>query len=488
MQEEASRLKEKVRRLPEDPGVYLMKDRLGSILYVGKAKNLKKRVSTYFRSQQRLWSQQPKVAAMLPLIFDVEVIQVRSEAEALLLEGQLIKKWKPKYNTDFVDDKQFPLIKVDLRQTLPRFRLTRVKNDSACRYYGPYLRGDAVRNILGALRRKFGVLLADASPQQLEDGSYQLYADARSELYGHENIVTQEAYHERVAAACAFLESKDKSRLEDLREKMLAASQARQYEKAAHLRDQLQALEAGLAPPQPRMKDRDRTQAPARAVARLQKHLGMDAPPRVMECFDISHISGTLVVASMVQFSEGLPLTRHYRRYRIRSFVGNDDFRAMHEVVGRRYGRLAREGQAFPDLIVIDGGKGQVSAALRAFEELGLAPPLMIGLAKREESIHFADQRPPLQLPLEDLGLRLLQRIRDEAHRFANAYSAQLRTKKITESVLDGFPGLGTARKAALIEHFGSLKNLKAASAEALAAAPGMGPQTAQALHAFLRL
>jgi len=205
-----------------------------------------------------------------------------------------------------------------------------------------------------------------------------------------------------------------------------------------------------------------------------------------MECFDISHISGTYVVASMVHFYEGRPDKDEYRRFQIKSFIGNDDFRAMEEVVGRRYRRLRDEKKTLPDLVVIDGGRGQIGAALKAFAALDLEPPPVIGLAKKHETIIFPDERLPLNLSLNSPALNLLQRLRDEAHRFANTYNADLRSKKIRESVLDDFPGLGATRRTALLAHFGSIERLRAASVDQLSAVPGLGPRLAADLHAYL--
>jgi excinuclease ABC subunit C len=205
-----------------------------------------------------------------------------------------------------------------------------------------------------------------------------------------------------------------------------------------------------------------------------------------MECFDISHISGTYVVASMVRFAGGKPDKDHYRRFQIKSFVGNDDFRAMEEVVGRRYRRLRDENVPFPDLVVIDGGRGQVAAALKAFIALDLAPPPIVGLAKKQETIVFPDERGPLDLPLSHPGLQLLQRLRDEAHRFANTYNADLRSKKIRESLLDDFRGLGGVRHGALMEYFGDIDRLRGATVEEIAEVPGFGPKLAGELHSFL--
>ncbi|MBX3751903.1 MAG: excinuclease ABC subunit UvrC, partial [Opitutaceae bacterium] len=218
----------------------------------------------------------------------------------------------------------------------------------------------------------------------------------------------------------------------------------------------------------------------------LQAALSLPTPPRHMECFDISHISGTYVVASMVHFTDGRPDKDHYRRFQIKSFIGNDDFRAMEEVVGRRYRRLTEEGGLLPDLVVIDGGRGQIAAALKVFVALGAEPPALIGLAKQHETIIFPDQRAPLNLPLSHPGLNLLQRLRDEAHRFANTYNADLRSRKLRESILDDFAGLGPTRRAALLGHFGSLDRLRAANIEQLQEVDGIGPKLAAELHAFL--
>jgi excinuclease ABC subunit C len=214
----------------------------------------------------------------------------------------------------------------------------------------------------------------------------------------------------------------------------------------------------------------------------------LDRPPAVIECFDISHVSGTFVVASMVRFVSGKSDRRSYRRYKIKSFEGNDDFRSMEEVVGRRYGRLFEKGQEFPDLIVIDGGVGQVSSAMKAFNILEISAPALIGLAKREETIVFPDDREEIILDPRDQGLRLLQQVRDEAHRFANQFNADLRSKRIKESILDDFKGLGKVRREALLNHFGSLDKLRKASPHKLRELNGIGPKLAESLYQFLQV
>ncbi|MBW8780888.1 MAG: excinuclease ABC subunit UvrC [Verrucomicrobia bacterium] len=479
-------LKEKLRRLPEKPGVYLMKDRLGRIIYVGKAKALKKRVSSYFQPSRAL-TLHPKIRALIEMIADFDTIEVKSEPEALLLEGKLIKQWKPKYNTDFTDDKRFLLVRVDPGEELPRFRLTRFKKDDRSRYFGPFAHSGLLRKTLAQMRRQFGILLGDASPRKLADGRWQLYDDVRQELYGFSNETEADDYRRRVDEACAFLDGKSREWLEALRAEMTAAAGKHEFEKAAELRDVVFALEKTLAKTRTfERSDPSRPEIGLEASRLLGEALGLPRPPRTLECFDISHISGTFVVASMVHFADGRPDKANYRRFQIKSFMGNDDFRAMEEVVGRRYRRLRDEGRPMPDLVIIDGGRGQIGAALKAFAAIEVEPPALIGLAKKHETILFPDERPPLNLSLNSPALNLLQRVRDEAHRFANTYNADLRSRKIRESILDDFPGLGPVRRMALLLHFDGFDRLKTASVEQIAEVEGFGPKLATELHAFL--
>ena len=463
-----------------------MKDRIGQVIYVGKAKDLKKRVSTYFQASRKMAVAQPKVRAMLDLIHDFEIIIVNSEAEALLLEGQLIKKFKPRYNTDFTDDKRFLLVRIDPRESLPRFRLTRNRTDSNSRYYGPFAHSTHLRKTLTELRRRFGILLSDASPEELPDGRWRLYDDARAEIYEHDNEITAEQYSERLGAACEFLEGKAREWLSELKTEMKAASAAQRYEEAASLRDRIDALQRTASRTRKFERNLVGTHNHRQVVKSLKEKLHIAQEPRHMECFDISHISGSFCVASMVAFKDGSPDRKNYRRFKIKSFVGNDDFRAMEEVVGRRYRRLHEEGKAFPDLIVIDGGAGQVTAALKAFLSQGLEPPGLIGLAKRKETVIYSDGREPLNLVHHDPALRLLQHIRDEAHHFANSFNAELRSKRLKESILDDFKGLGTKRKQQLLQHFGSLEKLRNAKVDQLTQVEGIGTVTAERLVGFL--
>ena len=475
--------KAKARRAPHTPGVYLMKDPAGLVVYVGKAKDLKKRLASYFIPRQRMT---PKVAAMMDTVADLEWHEVRSETEALLLEGKLIKRWRPRWNILFRDDKQFPQIRVDLADPIPRFRIVRARNSDSARYFGPFPHQQAVRRTINEMRKKFGILLIDANPAPLPDGRWRLYGDVRSQIQKFPNEVTAEEYGERVTAACAFLEGKAGEWAEQTEADMRAAAAARDYEKAAELRDLLDALRRTTEKSRRFLRENP---LPRRdesgALDALAAALGLSRPPATAECFDISHISGTLAVASMVRFVDGQADKTGYRRFKIKSFEGNDDFRSMEEVVGRRYSRLAEEGRAFPELVIIDGGLGQVGAALSAFRKAGLTPPPLIGLAKREETIVFPEGR-ELKLPRHDVGLALLMRIRDEAHRFANDFNAALRSRKLKESLLDEMPGLGPKRKEALLARFGSIQKLRQASVEELAQVAGVSDKLAAEIAKFL--
>lgn len=481
-------LYKKIQHLPHQPGVYIMRDQLGHVIYVGKAIDLKKRVSSYFYPSRKfkLELSQPKIASLISLIHDIEIIEVQSEAESLLLESKLIKQFKPKYNTSAKDDKRFLLIRVDIQNTLPQFRLVRNKTDAKSLYFGPFVDATSVRKTLSQLRLEFGILLGDTHPKLISENTYQLYDDVRSEIYGHSNEVSVNDYKTRVNAASHFLEGHTHTFEKEIEQKMFKASKNQDFEKAADLRDLLFAIRQTTAPHRKFLKDLPQ-EKDEQILQKLSSTLKANLPFNRIECFDISHISGTFVVASLVSFLHGKPDKNNYRRYKIQTFIGNDDYKAMQEVVSRRYTRLSKETLTFPDLIVIDGGIGQVHAALKAFQHLNLTPPMIIGLAKKKETIIFADGREPLNLALNNPVLHLLQRIRDEAHRFANAFNADLRSKRLQESALDNFTGIGPVRKATLLRHFKNLGNLKKASIQDLAEVPGIGLKTAQDLHSFLQ-
>lgn len=483
-------LKEKLAQLPHKPGVYLMKDRFGTVIYVGKARDLRKRVSSYFQPSRRMaWDL--KLQALVEAIHDLDVHVVRSEPEALLLEGRLIKEFKPRYNISFRDDKRFPMVKVNLQDPIPRFTLTRLRTDDGARYFGPFPSGRALRTTLTLVRRQFN--LRGCRP--LHPGP----ADYKHCLYGHLKFctapcignVTLEQYRAQVLAACDFLAGQCDELAAQLEQEMREAAQKLEFERAAELRDLLTALRETTRKTRTFVRTPQNLPValnPEADLADLAAALNLSAPPRVIEGFDISNISGTLAVASVVRFLEGRPDRARYRRYQIKGVTGQDDFACMAEAVRRRYSRLLREGgpAELPQLILIDGGKGQLSAAVKELQALELGHLPVIGLAKEFEEIYRPGEAEPLRLSHERGALKLLQRVRDESHRVANTYNAQLRLRKISESILDEFPGIGEQRKMALLKKFGSVQRLRRATAEEIAQVPGFGGRMAAELVAFL--
>jgi len=479
-----SDLKAKARELPNKPGVYLMRDRLGRVIYVGKARSLRKRVTQYFQPSRAMrWD--PKTASLIGSIADFETFSVKSEAEAILLEGKLIKEFKPHYNVLFKDDKRFLMVKVDLREEYPQFKFARIRKDDGAKYYGPFAHARAVRLAMQWIRKKYGVLVQGKGgapkPGDLKYSNYLVPVRLAD--------MSPEEYRRRVEAACAFLQGGNQQAQEEIELQMREAARQRQFEKAAELRDVLSSLRAIARAARERKFARDplrRSGDLDAEMAELQRVLNLPSLPCHIEAFDVSHVSGTLSVASTVCFRNGKPHKAHYRHYRIRTVPGADDVAAIAETVGRRYRRLQEEGGALPDLVLVDGGAGQLHAGLAALDALGIRKLPVIGLAKQKEEIYHQGSAEPLQLERNSPALHLIQRLRDEAHRFAHTYHQKLRQRRIQESVLDEFRGLGEKRKQALLQRFGSVQRLRQATVEEIASVPGIGGRIAAALQAFL--
>jgi excinuclease ABC subunit C len=548
-----SDLLEKLRDVPHKPGVYLMKDRLNRIIYVGKARDLRKRLGQHFMPSRRA-NADLKTRALLDSVWDFEIHLVRNEPEALLLEGKLIKDFRPKYNISFRDDKRFLLVKVNLSDPIPRFQLTRLRKDDGCRYFGPFAHAGALRSTLGWMRKRFGIRSCRAPEPGEQD--YRRCLDHIIKNCSAPCIrkVSLDEYRQRVLEACEFLEGESRELLEQLESEMKSAAEKLDFERAAQIRNMLEDLRRTTKPTRrftrgslPSAVD------PAADLQALADALLLPGPPHIMECFDISNISTTHVVASMVCFKDGVPDKSNYRRYRIRTVAGQDDFASMAEVVRRRYSRILLETKEvapdlsefnqepvedavnraqsldkletspldkletspldkletspldkrtsgssplphhgserlvrLPDLIIVDGGKGQLSAACRELQRLGLSERPIIGLAKEFEEIYRPGRPLPLRLPEDSGALQLLQRIRDEAHRFANSYHQLLMKKRIAESVLDECPGVSDSRKQALLAKFGSVERLRKASVEDIAAVDGVSEKLAETIWRFL--
>lgn len=477
-------LREKLKNLPDKPGCYLMRDRRGRIIYIGKALSLRRRVQSYFRPAT-LRQGDPKLRGLVNSVHDLEWIVTRSEDQALLTENELIKQHLPRYNILLRDDKRYLAVRCDLRAPLPRLTTTRLLRDDGAEYFGPFPSGARfVRPVIDYLEQQFG--LRRCTP---------IRPDAEAYRHCHDDVIRTcsapcvgrigaAEYRARVAEACAVLHGERPAFLEDLREQMAAAAAALDFERAARLRD----IWMGL-----REMARQRARGPlgtpemhradaANGLRQLQAALGLARPPAVIECFDISNTSGVLPVASLVCAIDGLPDRRRYRHFRIREVEGPDDPRMIAEAVRRRYSRLVQEELPLPDLLLVDGGITQLRAARETLKDLGLTQLPSAGLAKQFEELVVDDGRGPIRLPRDSDGLKVVMRLRDEAHRFAITHHRRLRNRRVRESALDEIPGIGPQRKLLLLRAFGSVYRLARASRDTIASQAGIGPELADAI------
>lgn len=606
--------------LPSKPGCYLMKDEDGKVIYVGKAVNLRNRVRSYFHTSAQ---KNKRTRQMVGRISDLEWIVVGSELEALILEMNLIKKYRPHFNVRLKDDKRYPYIKVHWNEDFPKVTVTRRMIQDGSRYFGPYTSVWAVHQTLDILRKIFPYLTCDREITG-HDARACLYYDIKLCSAPCLGKVDRTTYRLMIEDLCNFLLGRTDPIVSRMRLEMTRAAEELQYEHAATLRDQIRAIEnvverqkvvssdyvdsdvialaredgdacvqvffvrsgkligrdyfllegaeessdqgvlsefikqfydkASVIPAQVLLPydvkeaqiirqwlsqksgndlveiivphdglQQDLVQMAAenavdtlqalraqwqadshkqeQALAEVQSALELDNPLNRIECYDISNTQGTAAVGSMVVFAQGVPKKKFYRRFNIRSVDGPDDFASMEEVLTRRFNRwkAAHEiadapgkkvDQSFamlPDLLIVDGGKGQLSRAVRVLEKYDLRDKVpVVGLAKQKEELFVADRTSPIQLPARSQGLYLLQRIRDEAHRFAITSHRKLRTKQGIASRLDAIPGIGPARRISLLDHFGSINDIQEASIEELAAVRGITPKLAKSIKSYL--
>src|SRR5689334_9275445 len=592
---------EKIPHLPESPGVYLWRDREGTVLYVGKAKRLRSRVRSYV-AQDHVES--IKTRALMLGAANLETIVVPTEAEALILEANLIKEYHPKYNIALRDDKSYPYIKVTVSEPFPRVWVTRHLQDDGSRYFGPYTDVGSMRRALNVVKRIFTVRSCNYDmPKQMPERPCLDYFIKRCKA---PCILaqTQAEYRVMIDEVLVFLEGRTKEVIKRVRERMELAAESLDFESAAGYRDALNHLEQMeepavvmtieggdrdvigyardgddavialmrirggrllarehqfmenlteetdaavleaylvakylplhdrasevLVPFEPEDREliessleRTKVHAPQRGPRRelvdlatqnarhlleevrltsdeteeragdpiyeLQRQLGLQKVPRSLVCFDISHAQGTDTVASCVWFQNGRPFRAEYRKFKVKTVEGIDDFASMHEVVTRYFTRRVTEEKPLPDLVVIDGGKGQLNAAHAALEPLGLGAMPIISLAKREEEIFLLGKSDPLKLSRRSPALRVLQQARDEAHRFAITFQRKRRAVRTITSELLKIPGVGEAKRRVLLEAFGSLQGVRDAGPDAIAALPGFGPKIAERIVAVLR-
>ncbi len=423
---------DKVRKFPQSPGVYLMKDVAGRVIYVGKAKNLRNRAGSYFLKAA---AEDSRTANWVGEIADADFLESESEVDALLMESRLIKDIQPKFNKELKDDKSFPYLMITTREEFPRVELTREPKEKGVKLYGPFTSAGALRGAIQVMQRifKFRTCTLDISEGDERWKWFRpcLLASIQQCTAPCNQRISKEDYRRDIRRLQTFLDGGKKRLLDEMRREMQACSKSLDFERAAVLRDEIKMLD--------RLEERGDLEThaqpevfyidPNKGLAGLRQVLGLKEVPRVIEGVDIAHLGGGETVASLVQFIDGLPFKPGYRRFRIQDVDGVDDFRSIYEVVSRRFRRLSDNSESFPDLLLIDGGKGQLNSAMAAFRDQQIDPPTVISLAKREEEVYRPGQSEPLVLSRSSFALRLLQYVRDESHRFAQHYHHLLRSK-----------------------------------------------------------
>ncbi len=479
-------LKEIIDKLPDTSGVYLMKDAANRVIYVGKASSLIQRVRSYFHESAFV---NAKVSAMVPFIQTIDHIRTRSDLEALIMESSLIKQYRPKYNVIFKDDKSYPLIKLTVQEEYPRIFMTRRIVPDGAKYYGPYVMG-SVRKMLRTIYKLYPIrdctldMAKTYARPCLKEGMGLCSAPCVRKI-------SQEAYAELVKKVMTFLEGRQLAMAKEFQGKMKEEAAKQRYEEAATYRDlaEMVTLLSHQAEHKVQLarlaKQERQRQFRTQALQQLQRAIGLSKPPERIEAFDISNFSGDQAVGSMVVFQDGEPLKDDYRHFNIKTVKGIDDFAMMAEIVHRRYTRLMQEGWNFPDLILIDGGKGQLSAARQVLKELNTPELAIAALAKREEELFLPDRDEPVRLAKDASALHLLQHVRDEAHRFAITHHRRRIRKRLVESVVAKIPGVGPKRTRTLLKHFGGLERMTQASRESFQAVPGLPTAQAEKIYRY---
>lgn len=423
-----------VRKFPQSPGVYLMKDASGVVIYIGKANNLRARAGSYFLKAAQ---QESRTANWVHTIAGADFIEAESEVDALLMESRLIKDIQPLHNRELKDGKSFPYLQITTREDFPRVEVTRQPRTSGVKLYGPFLSAGTLRGAMQVLQRIFKFRTCELDIDE-GDEKWQWFRPCLlasiDQCTAPCNLrISREEYREDVRRLKMFMEGKKKKLLSQMRDQMQAASTAKKFEQAARLRDEIQLIET--LDQRGELETHAQVEVfqidPKKGLAGLKQVLGLTKMPRSIEGVDIAHLGGTDTVASVVQFIDGLPFKPGYRRYKIQGVEGIDDYRSLAEVVSRRFRRLETEGELFPDLLLIDGGRGQLNAVLEAFRALKINPPTVLALAKKEEEIYLPGVAEPLKLSRQSFALRLLQYVRDESHRFAQHYHHLLRSKSV---------------------------------------------------------
>ena len=479
-------LEAKLAQLPTTPGVYFYKDDSGEVIYIGKAANLRNRVRQYFQKSR---TRDVKTDVLVSEIADVDWRELDTEADALFLEAELVRRNQPRFNILLRDDKSLQFVRIDYKSDYPTVKLVRRPLDDDAKYFGPYVNGFAVKKALRYLRRAFPYATSRPTNQKRAGLHYHLGLDPGLE----EGKTSLNDYRANLRKLMQYLRGERTSLMHEIERDMKKAAASQDFENATQLRNQLFSLQALNR--QVLFGDRENLDIEKDyALVGLAQLINLPKPPRRIEGFDISHMQGSDTVASMVVFSNGVPDKTAYRKFKMR-LPGNDDFAHLSEAVTRRLREENRKKWGLADLILIDGGKGQLAAGLKARDKAGLADLPMIGLAKRHEEIiiHKGHSLPDLDLarvnraansqqayiideadflsitlPSNSPVVKLLQRIRDESHRFAVSYHSTLKRGRTTSSLLDDIPGIGPATRKKLLRHFGSMRSINLASEDEL--------------------
>jgi len=430
-------LREKIAQFPKSPGVYLMKDAQGRVLYVGKAKDLRSRVSSYFQdSADLLGTRGPDIARMAAMVTDIDFLDCETEVDALLNESRLIKDIQPPFNALLKDDKTFPYLEITTRDDFPAVYVTRNPRPRGSKLYGPFVSPRWVREAVNALQKVFKFRTCELDISAADD-SRRFFRPCLLHAINQctapcADRISREAYRRDVDRLKKFLNSKRSVVLRQMNREMEAAAAEQRFEEAAELRDRIRAIESlSLSgSPDEHVQPEVFFVDPAKGLEKLTELLELDQPVRSVEGIDIANLHGEESVGALVCFLDGRPFKNGYKRFRIRTVEGIDDYAMIREVITRRYRHAAEGEELYPDVILIDGGLGQLHAALDAFSEMNLRPPMVVSLAKREEEIHIQARSKPVRLPRNNEALRLLQQVRDEAHRFAQHYHHILRRKR----------------------------------------------------------
>ncbi len=470
-----------VKGFPDRPGVYLMRDENGEIIYVGKAKSLRKRVSSYFRHTHA----SPRLNKLVETIRDISTMRTETEIEALILENRLIKLYQPFFNVDLKMNERYAYIKITAEKH-PRIIVTRVKMDDGAVYIGPYVRVSEVRALLRLVERYLPLRSCGGAEAKPQNGRPCMKYSLGRCLAPCCGLCTENEYRDRVADVALLLQGHGAELVERLRKRMDKAARELKFEEAAHLRDTIRAIwrvsrQQNTIPEIPSGKDNF-----WEVLNSMQRTFHLPVLPWRIDGFDISHSAGNFTVGVAVVFEQGYPNPSLYRKFNIRTVEGIDDFRSMKETLTRRYKRCLEGQEPLPQLILIDGGPVQLEFAMQALDDLGIHNIPIISLAKELEEVYLPNQKEPVRLDHTDPVLRLLQHVRDESHRFAITSHRTRRGKSLTRSKIEEVPGIGRAKAAMLITKFGSVRAIKDLPPEELAAAPGIGPALAKRILAKL--